>query len=199
MEMFQPTTVENYPDGKGPLRGAVFQERFRGVHVLQRDEDGWRSAWPASCARRPARRTAFTSKRRRTRLRTASPAPSVTPRFTTSITTAASSAAIVWRPARPTRSRMATALNWPATMRPAWFTARSKCWPPGQHIWERTVIFNQAEVNGGRAGRNGAGELSSKQLLNSPHAGPGDRRSCMRTVVGRSLSSGDARSRFSND
>ena len=40
MEMFQPTTVENYPDGKGPLRGAVFQERFRGLHVLQRDEDG---------------------------------------------------------------------------------------------------------------------------------------------------------------
>ena len=22
MEMFQPTTVENYPDGKGPLKGA---------------------------------------------------------------------------------------------------------------------------------------------------------------------------------
>ncbi len=40
MEMFQPTTVENYPDGKGPMRGAVFQERFRGLHVLQRDEDG---------------------------------------------------------------------------------------------------------------------------------------------------------------
>jgi NADH-quinone oxidoreductase subunit I len=40
MEMFQPTTVENYPDGKGPLRGAVFQERFRGMHVLQRDENG---------------------------------------------------------------------------------------------------------------------------------------------------------------
>jgi NADH-quinone oxidoreductase subunit I len=40
MEMFQPTTVENYPDGKGALRGAVFQERFRGLHVLQRDEDG---------------------------------------------------------------------------------------------------------------------------------------------------------------
>ena len=39
-EMFQPTTVENYPDGKGPLRGAVFQERFRGLHVLQRDENG---------------------------------------------------------------------------------------------------------------------------------------------------------------
>jgi NADH-quinone oxidoreductase subunit I len=40
MEMFQPTTVENYPDGPGPLRGAKFQERFRGVHVLQRDENG---------------------------------------------------------------------------------------------------------------------------------------------------------------
>jgi NADH-quinone oxidoreductase subunit I len=40
MEMFQPTQVENYPDGEGPLRGARFQERFRGVHVLQRDENG---------------------------------------------------------------------------------------------------------------------------------------------------------------
>ena len=39
-EMFEPTTVENYPDGPGPLRGAVFQERFRGLHVLQRDESG---------------------------------------------------------------------------------------------------------------------------------------------------------------
>ena len=39
-EMFQPTEVENYPDGKGPMRGAVFQERFRGAHVLQRDENG---------------------------------------------------------------------------------------------------------------------------------------------------------------
>src|SRR3569832_2713960 len=39
-EMFKPTVVENYPDGPGPLRGAVFQERFRGLHVLQRDENG---------------------------------------------------------------------------------------------------------------------------------------------------------------
>lgn len=39
-EMFQPTVVENYPDGPGPLKGAVFQERFRGVHVLQRDDNG---------------------------------------------------------------------------------------------------------------------------------------------------------------
>src|SRR5947199_3363311 len=39
-EMFAPTVVENYPDGPGPLKGAVFQERFRGLHVLQRDENG---------------------------------------------------------------------------------------------------------------------------------------------------------------
>jgi NADH-quinone oxidoreductase subunit I len=39
-EMFKPTEVENYPDGPGPNRGAVLQERFRGAHVLQRDENG---------------------------------------------------------------------------------------------------------------------------------------------------------------
>jgi NADH-quinone oxidoreductase subunit I len=39
-EVFQPTQVENYPDGKGPMRGAKFQERFRGKHQLQRDENG---------------------------------------------------------------------------------------------------------------------------------------------------------------
>ncbi len=39
-EAFKPTEVENYPDGKGPMRGAQFQERFRGKHQLQRDENG---------------------------------------------------------------------------------------------------------------------------------------------------------------
>jgi NADH-quinone oxidoreductase subunit I len=29
-EILEPTQVENYPDGKGPLRGAVFEQRFRG-------------------------------------------------------------------------------------------------------------------------------------------------------------------------
>ncbi|MBV9072338.1 MAG: NADH-quinone oxidoreductase subunit NuoI [Acidobacteria bacterium] len=57
-EMFQPTVVENYPDGPGPLRGAKFQERFRGLHVLQRDENGLEkcvacflcaAACPANC------------------------------------------------------------------------------------------------------------------------------------------------------
>src|SRR6202020_3057844 len=39
-EMLQPTEVENYPDGPGPNRRAHFQDRFRGAHVLQRDENG---------------------------------------------------------------------------------------------------------------------------------------------------------------
>jgi NADH-quinone oxidoreductase subunit I len=39
-EMVQITHVENYPDGPGPNHGAVFEDRFRGAHVLQRDENG---------------------------------------------------------------------------------------------------------------------------------------------------------------
>jgi NADH-quinone oxidoreductase subunit I len=39
-EIFQPTTVENYPDGPGPARGAHLEDRYRGRHVLQRDENG---------------------------------------------------------------------------------------------------------------------------------------------------------------
>ena len=39
-EMLSPTKVENYPDGPGPNRGAVLEERYRGAHVLQRDENG---------------------------------------------------------------------------------------------------------------------------------------------------------------
>src|SRR5918911_4415521 len=34
-EMLQPTLTENYPD-----TAPCFQERYRGVHVLQRDENG---------------------------------------------------------------------------------------------------------------------------------------------------------------
>src|SRR5437588_6276948 len=39
-QMFAPTVVENYPDGPGPTKGAMLQERCRGLHVLQRDENG---------------------------------------------------------------------------------------------------------------------------------------------------------------
>ncbi len=57
-EMFEPTQVENYPDGPGPLHGAQFEERFRGKHILQRDENGLEkcvacflcaAACPANC------------------------------------------------------------------------------------------------------------------------------------------------------
>ena len=53
MEMLQPTVTEAYPEGP-----AVFEERFRGVHVLQRDENGLEkcvgcflcaAACPANC------------------------------------------------------------------------------------------------------------------------------------------------------
>jgi NADH-quinone oxidoreductase subunit I len=39
-EMFKPIETEVYPDGPGPNKGAKFQQRFRGQHVLQRDENG---------------------------------------------------------------------------------------------------------------------------------------------------------------
>ena len=35
-EILQPSQVENYPDGAGPLRGAVLEQRYRGAHVLPR-------------------------------------------------------------------------------------------------------------------------------------------------------------------
>ena len=57
-EMLSPTKVENYPDGPGPTRGAVLEDRYRGAHVLQRDENGLEkcvacflcaAACPANC------------------------------------------------------------------------------------------------------------------------------------------------------
>jgi NADH-quinone oxidoreductase subunit I len=57
-EAFAPTEVENYPDGPGPLRGAVLESRYRGAHELQRDENGLEkcvacflcaAACPANC------------------------------------------------------------------------------------------------------------------------------------------------------
>ena len=65
-EMFEPTQVENYPDGPGPMRGAVFEQRFRGAHVLQRDENGLEKCVACFYARPPARPTAFTSRPPRT-------------------------------------------------------------------------------------------------------------------------------------
>jgi hypothetical protein len=149
MEMFQPTTVENYPDGKGPLRGARIEARFRGAHVLQRDENGLENASPAFCARPTAHRTASISRQPITLPRTASAEPSATPRFITSITTAASFAAIAWKLAPPTRSRTVTVLSWLRLTPAIWFTARSRCWLPRPAHMGANVVFNQADVDGG--------------------------------------------------
>src|SRR5487761_2386140 len=73
-EMLQPTITEDYPESP-----AKFQERFRGVHELQRDENGLEKC--VACF--------------------LSAAASATPRSITSITIAASSAGIAWRPAPP--------------------------------------------------------------------------------------------------
>src|SRR6202051_3127767 len=57
-EIIRPTEWENYPDGPGPLKGAKFEQRSRGAHVLQRDENGLEkcvacflcaAACPANC------------------------------------------------------------------------------------------------------------------------------------------------------
>src|ERR1700676_1277318 len=86
MEMFQPTQVENYPDGPGPLRGAMFQERFRGVHVLERDEKRFEKAGPVSWAPRPVHRTSFISRLPRTPRSIESAGRSATLRSITSTT-----------------------------------------------------------------------------------------------------------------
>ena len=126
-EMFQPTEVENYPDGKGPMRGAKFQERFRGKHQLQRDENGLEkcvacflcaAACPSNCIYIEAAENTEES---------ASPPPSATPRSTTSTTTAVSSAATVSRPAPPTPSPTATDSNLPASTPPPSSCERTTC------------------------------------------------------------------------
>ncbi len=92
-EMMSPTVTEYYPD-----EPAKFEERYRGSHVLQRDENGLEKF----CARRLARPAASTSKPPKTPPKPVSRPASVTPGFTTSITTAVFFAATVWRPVRPT-------------------------------------------------------------------------------------------------
>ena len=79
-EMLNPTITEDYPDAP-----AKFQERFRGVHELQRDgERLGKNASPVSCARPRVLRNASILKRPRTPTNCASAAVSVTPRFITS-------------------------------------------------------------------------------------------------------------------
>ena len=115
-EMFQPTIVENYPDGPGPLKGAKFQERFRGMHVLQRDENGLEkcvacflcaAACPANCIYIEAAEN--TAEKRVS-------APNATPTSTTSTTIDVYFAGIVWRLVPPTRLRTGMDLSWRVSM-----------------------------------------------------------------------------------
>ncbi len=65
--MFQPTEVENYPDGQGPMRGAQYSRSASAASTnSSATRMAWRSASPAFCAQPPAPPTASTSKPRRT-------------------------------------------------------------------------------------------------------------------------------------
>ena len=105
-EMMSPTVTENYPDEPPKL-----EQRYRGVHVLQRDENGMEkcvacflcaAACPSNCIYIEA---AENTERR------ASAAGNVMRGFITSITTAAFSAGIAWKRALPTRLRTGTGLK----------------------------------------------------------------------------------------
>ena len=111
-EMLQPTQVENYPDGKGPMRGAEFRAAFSR---RPRAAAGRKWAGEVRCllsvrGRLPGQLHLHRSCREH-RGDSASPLRSVTPRSTTSTTTAASSVDIASKPARPTPSPTATAFE----------------------------------------------------------------------------------------
>ena len=139
MEMFQPTLVENYPDGPGPLKGAKFQERYpRRARAAARRERPGKMRGLLPVRRRLPVELHLHRGRREHRASTGSAAPSATPRSTTSTTTAAFSAATASRPVRPTPSPTATASKSPASTPATWSIAKSRCWPPCQPTWEQT-------------------------------------------------------------
>ena len=110
-EMMNPTITEDYPDAP-----PKFQERYRGVHVLQRDENGLEkcvacflcaAACPADCIYiEAAENTDDAAHQRRRALRQG---------LQHRLHRAASSAAIAWRLVPPMPSRTATVLRSPAT------------------------------------------------------------------------------------
>ena len=115
-EMLSPDITETYPD-----EPPKFEERYRGKHVLQRDENGLEkcvacflcsAACPAQCIY----------------IEAAENTDQV--RFITSITTGASFAAFAWKPARPMRSPMVTGSNCRASTPAHSFTAKRTCSPP---------------------------------------------------------------------
>src|SRR5947209_117885 len=127
-EMFSKTVVEDYPNKKLPNEGAVFQERFRGLHELQRDENGLEkcvacflcaAACPANCI--------YIEAADNTEEKRISGAERYA-RSTTSTTTAASFAATALRPAPRTPSPTATASSSPPSTPATWSIAKRPCW-----------------------------------------------------------------------
>jgi len=104
--MFRKTVTENYP-----YEPVHFQPRYRGIHVLHRDESGLEkcvgcflcaAACPANCIYIEAAENTDADR---------ISAGSATPAFTTSIIRDAFSAVIAWKRVRRMRSRTATVLN----------------------------------------------------------------------------------------
>jgi len=129
--IFRKTVTENYPHE--PVH---FQPRYRGIHVLHRDESG---VWDAFCALRPALPIAFTSKQRKIRMRPGFPRASDTQPYTTLIIRDAFFVGTAWRRVRRTPSHTAMGLSWLRTTSILWFTAKSSSskkqrqFPQAQH------------------------------------------------------------------
>ena len=153
MEMFQPTTVENYPDGKGPLRGARVEARFRGAHVLQRDENGLEkcvacflcaAACPSNCiyieAAENTAENRVSGAERYAKVYNIDYNRCI---FCGYCVEACPTDAITHGHGFELRPSM------PAT----WSTARSKCWPPGQRTWEPTLCSTRPTWTVGRRRR----------------------------------------------
>ena len=147
-EMFKPTEVENYPDGPGPNRGAMFQERFRGMHVLQRDENGLEkcvacflcaAACPSNCIYIEAGDNTETNR--------ISGAERYAKVYNIDYNRCIFCGYCV--EACPTmRSRMATALSWQALTPATWCIAKSSCWPARRRIWARTRFITSKALAG---------------------------------------------------
>ena len=124
-EMLGPTITENYPIEPAHLEG-----RYRGVHVLRRDEDGLEkcvacflcaAACPANCIYIEAAETPAS---------TASARRSATPRCYNIDYNRCIFAAIAWKPAPATPLPTATILKLPPTTPIRWSTAKSNCCNP---------------------------------------------------------------------
>ncbi len=136
--MFQPTIVENYPDGPGPLKGAKFQERFRGMHVLQRDENGLEkcvacflcaAACPSNCI--------YIEAAENTAENRVSGAERYAKVYNIDYNRCIFCGYCV--EACPTDAITHGHGFEIATLTPAtWSTARSSCWPPCRRTWEQT-------------------------------------------------------------